>query len=68
MNEWAEFESGLAADVDEWILSNAEDLESVTLRERLDKQRDSWLKGHRGVLGFAYLTLGPLPESLRDDS
>jgi SAM-dependent methyltransferase len=61
-NEWEEFESGLAADLEEWILSNAEDPEAVTIRKRLDAQRDIWLKGHRGTLGFAYLTLGPLPK------
>jgi len=36
-----------------------------TLRSgtRLDKQRSIWLRGHRGVMGFAYLTLGRANES-----
>jgi hypothetical protein len=28
------------------------------VRERLDRHRLFWLRGHRDVMGFAYLTLG----------
>ncbi|GAA1862250.1 class I SAM-dependent methyltransferase [Asanoa iriomotensis] len=59
-DEWAEFESGLAADGEEWLLTHADHPEAADLRSRLDNQRNTWLRGHRGVLGFAYLTLGPL--------
>lgn len=31
------------------------------VRTRLDTQRGNWLRGHRDVLGFAYLTLGAGP-------
>jgi cyclopropane fatty-acyl-phospholipid synthase-like methyltransferase len=55
--EWEDFESGLAADQEEWLAANPGHPEAAALRERLDAQRDMWLKGHRGLLGFAYLTL-----------
>ncbi|MDG4825536.1 class I SAM-dependent methyltransferase [Asanoa sp. WMMD1127] len=57
-DEWAEFESGLAADGEEWLLAHPDDPAAAELRARLDSQRDTWLRGHRGLLGFAYLTLG----------
>jgi SAM-dependent methyltransferase len=55
--EWEDFESGLAADLELWLASNPTHPEAPTIRERLDAQRNIWLRGHRGVLGFAYLTL-----------
>ncbi|MGK5683505.1 SAM-dependent methyltransferase [Actinoplanes sp. URMC 104] len=58
-NEWEDFESGLAAEAEDWIVSHAGHPEAEALREKLDTQRDMWLKGHRGHLGFAYLTLAP---------
>jgi hypothetical protein len=61
--EWAEFESGLAADCEEWLLEHADHPEAADLRSRLDDQRSTWLRGHRGLLGFAYLTLGPVRHS-----
>ena len=30
------------------------------LTKRLDEHRSHWLRGHRGLLGFAYLTLVPV--------
>jgi SAM-dependent methyltransferase len=59
--EWEEFESGLAADVEDWLLSHADHPQAGTVREKLDGQRSIWLRGHRDVMGFAYLTLGRLP-------
>lgn len=56
--EWEEFESGLAADAEEWLLSNTTHPDADGVRARLDAQRDRWLRGHRYALGFAYLTLG----------
>jgi hypothetical protein len=50
--------SGLAAGPEEWLLANGDDPEAEEVRARLDRQRSLWLRGHRGVLGFAYLTLG----------
>lgn len=62
--EWEQFESGLAADVEEWLLTNAGNPEAGQVREALDTQRGIWLRGHRGMLGFAYLSLGrPGPAS-----
>lgn len=57
-NEWEEFESGLAADLEGWLLSNPDHPEAAAVRAKLDTQRDIWLRGHRDVMGFAYLTLG----------
>jgi cyclopropane fatty-acyl-phospholipid synthase-like methyltransferase len=55
--EWEEFESGLAADGELWLASHAGHPEAAALRDKLDRQRRMWLNGHRGFLGFAYLTL-----------
>lgn len=55
--EWEEFESGLAADVEEWLAGHPDHPEAGAVGEKLDAQRNMWLRGHRGVLGFAYLTL-----------
>lgn len=59
--EWEEFESGNARDVEEWLLANPDHPEAETLRAKLDTQRGIWLRGHRDVMGFAFLTLGRLP-------
>jgi SAM-dependent methyltransferase len=56
--EWEEFESGLAAETEEWLLAHPDHPQSDELRAKLDSQRSIWLRGHRGVMGFAYLTLG----------
>ncbi|HTF07166.1 MAG TPA: methyltransferase [Asanoa sp.] len=56
--EWEEFESGLAADAEEWLLANPDHPEAGELRSKLDSQRSIWLRGHRDLMGFAYLTLG----------
>jgi len=56
--EWEDFESGLAADSEEWLLSNAGHPEAEARRVKLDTQRSIWLRGHRDVMGFAFLTLG----------
>ena len=57
-NEWEEFESRLAADAEEWLLSNVDHPDADEVRAKLDTQRNIWLRGHRDVMGFAYLTLG----------
>ena len=56
--EWEEFESGLAAGPEEWLLAHGDHGEAAQVRAKLDRQRSIWLRGHRDVLGFAYLTLG----------
>jgi cyclopropane fatty-acyl-phospholipid synthase-like methyltransferase len=56
--EWEEFESGFAAGSEEWLLAHADHPEAQQVRARLDEHRSIWLRGHRDVQGFAYLTLG----------
>lgn len=56
--EWEEFESGYAADLEEWLLDNADHPEAADVRTKLDEHLSIWLRGTHDVLGFAYLTLG----------
>lgn len=56
--EWEEFESGFAAGAEEWLLANEDHPEADQVRAKLDEHRSIWLRGHRDVLGYAYLTLG----------
>jgi len=55
MEEWDDFESGYLADVEEW-LGTHDDAET---KARADVHRSRRLRGYRGVLGLAYLTLVP---------
>lgn len=59
--EWEEFESGIAADREQWLLAHPGHPRADEVRAQLDKSRAFWLRGHRGILGFAYLTLGVPP-------
>lgn len=59
--EWEEFESGTAADREEWLLSHPGHPQADEIRAQLDQARSIWLRGHRGIFGFAYLTLGVQP-------
>ncbi|GII25406.1 SAM-dependent methyltransferase [Planosporangium mesophilum] len=56
--EWDAFESGYALGWERWLLDNPADPEAEAVRARADEHRERWLRGYRGVLGFAYLTLG----------
>lgn len=56
--EWEEFESGYAAGAEEWLLANGDHPGAAEVRDKLDRHRAIWLRGHRDVLGFAYLILG----------
>jgi cyclopropane fatty-acyl-phospholipid synthase-like methyltransferase len=56
--EWEEFDSGLATGAEEWLLANGDDPEADQVRAKLDRHWSIWLRGHRDVMGFAYLTLG----------
>ncbi|MFD0568053.1 SAM-dependent methyltransferase [Kitasatospora gansuensis] len=56
--EWDSFESGFAADAEEWLLANSNHPEADAERARLDAHRTTWLRGSREVVGFAFLTLG----------
>jgi cyclopropane fatty-acyl-phospholipid synthase-like methyltransferase len=58
LGEWDEFESGLATGAEEWLLANPDHSEAGQVRDRLESHLSIWLRGHRDVMGFAYLTLG----------
>lgn len=57
-SEWDDFESGFLADPESWLLEHPGDPRAGEVRARADAHRSYWLRGHRGLLGFAYLTLG----------
>lgn len=58
--EWEEFESAYLADVEVWLAANAGHPRAAEARERADRHRATWLRGYRGLLGIAYLTLVPV--------
>lgn len=57
-SEWDDFESGFLADRELWLMDNADAPEAAGVREAADAHRGWWLRGHRGLLGFAYVTFG----------
>jgi hypothetical protein len=57
-DEWEEFESGYCAELEEWLLDHPGHSHTAEVRAKVDRHRDIWLRGHRDVMGFAYLTLG----------
>lgn len=59
-DEWEDFESGYQADAEEWLAAHPDHPLAQETRERVDRHRSSWLRGYRGVLGMAYLTLVPV--------
>jgi SAM-dependent methyltransferase len=54
-DEWNAFESGYLADIEEYVMTHPS---ATGRRDEADRHRAGWLHGYRGVLGFAYLTLG----------
>jgi cyclopropane fatty-acyl-phospholipid synthase-like methyltransferase len=60
LTEWDDFESGYQADEEEWLATHGDHPRAAALREQLDQHRSYWLRGYRGILGFAYLTLVPV--------
>jgi cyclopropane fatty-acyl-phospholipid synthase-like methyltransferase len=58
--EWEEFESAYQADEEEWLAAHPDHPEAAATRRRLDEHRSHWLRGYRGLLGLAYLTLAPV--------
>ena len=58
--EWEEFESGYQADEEEWLAAHPGHPKAAEIRQRLDEHRSYWLRGYRGLLGLAYLTLIPV--------
>lgn len=57
--EWEDYESGHMAPLEQWLAANPEHPRAGAVREQLDQQRTIWLRGHRDLLGFAYLVLVP---------
>ena len=58
-SEWEEFESAYQADEEEWLAAHPDHPSAAEIRKRVDEHRSFWLRGYRGVLGLAYLTLIP---------
>ncbi|MEV6247753.1 class I SAM-dependent methyltransferase [Streptomyces sp. NPDC051742] len=56
-DEWEEFESGYRYDTEVWLAAHPDHPLAAKTRERVDRQRATWLNGYRRVLGIAYLTL-----------
>ncbi|MFI8321535.1 SAM-dependent methyltransferase [Streptomyces sp. NPDC085529] len=56
-DEWEAFESGYRYDTELWLAAHPDHPLAAETRERVDRQRSSWLNGYRNVLGIAYLTL-----------
>ena len=61
LEEWDDFESGAAADVEEWLAGHQAHPQAGEIRKRADDRLSIWLRGSRGCMGQAYLTLVPLP-------
>lgn len=59
-DEWEEFESASKSDVEEWLATHPGHPLANKTRDRVDRLRNMWLRGHRGVMGLAYLTLLPV--------
>jgi hypothetical protein len=58
--EWDDFESGYQCDEEEWLADHADHPEAARIRKQVDEHRSFYLRGYRGVLGLAYLTLVPV--------
>ena len=61
LEEWDDFESGVGAVVEEWLAGHPDHPQAAEIRKQADDRLSIWLRGSRGRLGFAYLTLIPLP-------
>ncbi len=59
-DEWDHFESGYQADAEQWLAAHPAHPLAAETRNRVDTHRSRWLRGYRGVLGLAYLTLVPV--------
>lgn len=56
-DEWDSFESRWCAGRERWLLEHPEAPHAAHVRAEVDQHRDGWLRGYRGILGFAHLTL-----------
>ena len=60
LEEWDDFESGVAADTEEWLASHPGHPLAAETRKKADERLSIWLRGSRGCMGLAYLTLIPV--------
>ena len=60
LQEWDDFESGYQCDEEEWLATHDGHPRAAQIRSRVDQHRSYWLRGYRGILGLAYLTLVPV--------
>ncbi|MDH6120012.1 SAM-dependent methyltransferase [Kitasatospora sp. GAS204A] len=60
LDEWDDFESAYQSDVEEWLAAHPDHPVAKETRNRVDRHRAMWLRGYRGVMGLAYLTLVPV--------
>ncbi|MFD8544598.1 SAM-dependent methyltransferase [Streptomyces sp. NPDC059649] len=58
-DEWEDFESAYQSDVEEWLATHPHHPLAKETLERVERHRSRWLRGYRGVMGLAYLTLVP---------
>ncbi|WP_407560697.1 SAM-dependent methyltransferase [Streptomyces sp. 184] len=58
-DEWEDFESAYQSDVEEWLAAHPGHPLAAETHDRVDRHRAMWLRGYRGPLGLAYLTLIP---------
>ncbi|BBA98442.1 hypothetical protein RVR_4627 [Actinacidiphila reveromycinica] len=58
-DEWHDFESGYQSGAEDWLAAHPGHPLAAETRTRLDTHRANWLRGYRGYLGIAYLTLTP---------
>ena len=61
LTEWDDFESRYCAGRERWLSANPDADDAGEVRAEIDRHRHGWLRGYRGVLGFAYLTLAVGP-------
>ena len=61
LEEWDDFESGVGADVEEWLAGHQDHPQAAETRKKADDRLSIWLRGSRACLGMAYLTLIPVP-------
>jgi len=57
LDDWDRFEFGFMADWEQVVMAAGSEADAVDARQTADAYRNSYLR-RRGVLGFAYLTLG----------
>ena len=52
LEEWDDFESGVGADVEEWLAGHPDHPQAAEIRKQADDRLSIWLRGSRGRLGW----------------